>query len=168
MASPGIDKIVSGGQTGVDQAGLDAAMAAGIPTGGWVPRGRRCETGRIPDRYRGLVESTSDSYPARTRANVADSDGTLLITRRTLGRGSALTRRIAGELGRPCLAVDLDDDPDTGEVTAWITEHGIRTLNVAGSRESSSPGIGDAARTYLADVFELLAEGGGYGEPPGT
>jgi len=46
-----IEQVVSGGQTGADRAGLDAAMALGIPVGGWCPRGRRAEDGPIPAIY---------------------------------------------------------------------------------------------------------------------
>ena len=75
-----IKKIVSGGQTGADQAALDAAIEYGIPHGGWVPKGRRTEKGRLPHRYH-LKEATTIDYEQRTELNVIDSDSTVIFTR---------------------------------------------------------------------------------------
>src|SRR5947209_11260398 len=85
-----IAKIVSGGQTGVDRAALDVALELGLPCGGWCPKGRRSEGGRIPERYP-LRETTSAAYPARTRRNVLYSDGTLVLTNGPPTGGTALT-----------------------------------------------------------------------------
>ena len=71
-------KIISGGQTGVDRAALDVGLTLGLPVGGWCPKDRRAEDGRIPDRYP-LVETPERNYQARTRRNVEDSDGTLNV-----------------------------------------------------------------------------------------
>ncbi|PSQ85488.1 MAG: molybdenum cofactor carrier, partial [Bacteroidetes bacterium QH_2_63_10] len=83
-------KIISGGQTGVDRAALDAALAFNVPVGGWCPKGRRAEDGQIPDRYP-LEETPSEAYEQRTAWNVRDSDGTLIITDGSLEGGTALT-----------------------------------------------------------------------------
>ena len=72
-----VRKIVSGGQTGADQGALSACVMARFPYGGWVPKGRRSEKGKIPPRYR-LRQHRSRHYPPRTEANVRDSDGTLI------------------------------------------------------------------------------------------
>ena len=61
-------KIVSGGQTGVDRAGLEAAIALGLPYGGWVPKGRLAEDGVVPLKYVGMQEHTSSNYAVRTKA----------------------------------------------------------------------------------------------------
>jgi predicted Rossmann-fold nucleotide-binding protein len=74
-----ISKIISGGQTGVDQAALDVAIALGIPHGGWIPKGRKTENGALPDKYR-LKEMSTSSYAKRTEQNVIDSEGTLIIS----------------------------------------------------------------------------------------
>ncbi|MBL7017121.1 MAG: hypothetical protein ISR84_06140, partial [Kiritimatiellales bacterium] len=71
-----VAKIISGGQSGADRAALDAAMACGIPHGGWCPKGRLAEDGQISPKYN-LREMETDSYSERTKANVADSDLTL-------------------------------------------------------------------------------------------
>jgi hypothetical protein len=99
-------KIISGGQTGVDRAALDVARELGLPCGGWCPKGRRAEDGPIPARYP-LVETASASYPQRTRQNVLDADGTLILTMTPPTGGTALTIRIAEGNDKPYLVVDL-------------------------------------------------------------
>jgi hypothetical protein len=152
-ARPAIVKIVSGGQTGVDRAALDAAIALGIPLGGWVPRNRRAEDGRVPDRYP-VRETASDAYDVRTRLNVRDSDATLVLARGRLTGGTALTLAIARSLGRPYLILDLAGVVDPEDVRAWLAREHVRILNIAGPRESSHPGIYDEA---LAVLTSLLA-----------
>jgi hypothetical protein len=144
--------VVSGGQTGVDRAALDVAIALGIPHGGWCPRGRRAEDGTVPARYT-LVEHASSDYAARTEANVVDSDATLILARGALGGGTALTRDLARRLGRPCLVVDLSASPDPRAVRDWLATNDVGALNVAGPRESQRPGIGDEARAFLCNVL---------------
>lgn len=168
-------KVISGAQTGSDRGALDAAMKLGIPHGGFVPKGRRAEDGRIPDRYR-VEELLTGSYPARTRRNVVESDGTIVFTVGAAERGSALTIAICRELGKPHFVVDLrglaseegktpiDVYVDGGKtlelspsfldaILSWITRSSIRTLNVAGNRESVSPGIQVQVRDILVKVL---------------
>jgi hypothetical protein len=144
--------VLSGGQTGVDRAALDAAMELGLPHGGWCPLGRRAEDGRLPDRYL-LRETDSPRYDVRTRQNVLDSDATLVLFRETLSGGTELTYRLALREGRPCLAVDLgasaDSLPDPASTREWLKRLKIRRLNVAGPRESQRPGIYEQAKAYL-------------------
>ncbi len=102
-------KVVSGGQTGVDRAALDAALGLGLPCGGWRPQGRRAEDGRIPDRYP-LTETPGKDYPTRTRRNVRDSDFTLVLTVGEPTGGTLLTVQAAKRQGRPCVVVDLADE----------------------------------------------------------
>jgi hypothetical protein len=151
-----LKSIVSGGQTGVDRGALDAAIAAGLAHGGWCPRGRRAEDGRIPSRY-GLVETPSGDYSVRTGWNVRDSDGTLVLTRggRPAG-GTKLTVEQARLFGRPCLIVALDGTEAAGRVAGWIDAWKISVLNVAGPRESSCPGINEKARIFLTQVLGAL------------
>ena len=148
--------IVSGGQSGVDRAALDAALAAGLPCGGWCPKGRAAEDGPIAPHYP-LRECDSADPARRTRLNVRDSDATLNVARGALSGGTALTARHARQLGRPCLIVDLDAAEDgaarAARIAGWLREHAIRTLNVAGPRESGAPGIGRAARDLLDAVI---------------
>lgn len=149
--SSALMKIISGGQSGADRAALDAAIHLGIPHGGWLPRGRKCEDGPLPRRY-ALLELESSSYRDRTEKNVLESDGTLIVSFGPLTGGSALTEALAIRHDRPCLHLDLDyPDPTraAAAVTAWLHTHRINILNVAGPRASGEP------RIYQA-VFELL------------
>lgn len=156
MPKSPIEKIVSGGQTGADRAALDAAIALGIPHGGWCPRGHRAEDGSIPDRFH-LTETPGTSYLQRTKWNVRDSDGTVVLTlaQRATG-GSRKTIEIARSLRRPCLHVARDAGDDAaGLLREFIGGHGIRVLNVAGSRESKERGIGAWVGAVLRAVLKL-------------
>lgn len=141
-------RIVSGGQTGVDRAALDAALDLGFPCGGWCPLGRRAEDGTIPDRYP-LTETSWRGYPQRTEWNVRDSDATLIITRGEPDGGTALTVQLAEKHGRPCLVIDPGDLEPLATIRSWLERHGVAVLNVAGPRESSHEGI-------YAQAFELV------------
>jgi len=156
---PSVLKVVSGGQTGVDRAGLDAARAAGLLCGGWCPRGRLAEDGPIDPCYP-LVETPSADYSQRTEWNVRDSDGTLVIARGRPRGGTALTVNLARRHGKPLLVVDLSRSPSPEEVSRWIEAHGIAVLNVAGPRESQSPAIGREARAFLERLFRLTSTRG--------
>jgi hypothetical protein len=155
-------KIVSGGQTGVDRAALDAALSLGIRIGGWCPQGRRSQDGRIPDRYP-LAETPSPAYRQRTGWNVRDSDATLIIHRGTMRGGTRLTAEIAARYGRPLLTLDLAGSPDLARVRRWLQAGDVGTLNVAGPREESAPGI--YAQAY-AVLCRLL--GDSEGAEPGA
>ena len=156
MQTPRVSKIVSGGQTGVDRAALDVAIFLGIDHGGWCPRGRRSEQGPIPDVYQ-LQETESRDYAFRTKQNVIDSDGTLILYRRKMSGGTELTYKLARRHNRPCLCVDLDGgdvESESGSfVLKWINDQNIGKLNVAGPRESSSPGISELAEQFLINAL---------------
>ena len=129
-----------GGQTGADQAALDVAIEMLIPHGGWVPKGRKTEAGRLPDKYH-MQEISSISYPERTELNMADSDGTLIVSHGRLSGGSAFTQETATKHRKPCFHIDLSDldYPTAAEVFAsWIEARGMKTLNVAGPRLSQA------------------------------
>lgn len=152
LAAGGL-RIVSGGQTGVDRAALDVALALGLPCGGWVPRGRRAEDGRLADAYP-LRETASARYAERTRLNVRDADATLVLSRGKPSGGTALTIAFAMQLHRPHLCVDLLRGASTGPVDRWLLSHGVRILNVAGPRESSAPGVYDEAADFLNRLLQ--------------
>jgi len=151
-----IERIVAGGQTGVDRAGLDAGLAVGLPVGGWCPLGRRAEDGKIPACYP-LDETPSPDYRERTEWNVRDSDGTLILARgRRLTGGTALTKDLADRYGRPVLVVDLRTEQGPDPVIAWLEKNAITTLNVAGPRESQQPGIHDLAQAFMGRLIQTL------------
>ena len=143
-----IEKIITGGQTGVDRAALDVAIELRLPHGGWCPARRRAEDGRIDDRYQ-LIELASTRYRDRTKKNVADCDGALILNRGKLEDGTALSLRYARTLGKPAFLVDLAAPPPLPELTDWVASCRIKTCNVAGPRESKRPGIYAEARAFL-------------------
>ena len=144
-------KIISGGQTGVDRAALDFAIRHGFEHGGWCPRGRLAEDGVIPPIYR-LRETDSAGYDERTEKNVLDSDATLIVAReRELSGGTAFTKICARQHGRPLLVVYQPDGVLLGAaaLSKFLKQNKVRTLNVAGPRESPALGLGNF-------VMELL------------
>lgn len=144
-----IIKIISGGQTGADQGALIAAARAGIATGGWAPRDFRTETGPQPmlGTLYGLKEHRSADYPARTAANVKDSDGTIWFGT-TTSRGYSCTRNAAHRARKP---FTLATTPQA--FAEWVNLNNIRTLNVAGNRESVQFGIRNAVQMFLTTVL---------------
>ena len=152
-------KIISGGQTGADRDGLDFAIETGLEHGGYVPRGRKAEDGRIDDRYN-LVELSTSSYPARTRKNIEESDGTVIFSLEcSLNGGSKLTRELADKLGKPVLHIydsrkERRWNPDSLRIeiealTDFLRSNKIEILNVAGPRESKEPGVYEWTLTVL-------------------
>lgn len=158
---------MSGGQTGVDRAALDVALARGIPCRGWCPQGRRAEDGRIPDRYP-LTETRERDYSVRTRQNISDSDGTLIVTCGAITGGTALTCRLARQFHRPLFVVDLREYESAtpnllgngvlDQLEQWLRENRIRSLNVAGPRESQQPGIHSRACRFLDQLLSHAAK----------
>ena len=136
----------------MDRAALDSAIALQIPHGGWCPAGRTAEDGIIPGRYR-LVEMASPEYADRTRKNVEDSDGTLILNRDSLEGGTVATLGFARSLDKPFMLVDLDDPPETDVVRDWLLANNVRRCNVAGPRESKRPGIYRQAYHYLVQIL---------------
>ena len=147
--------IHSGGQTGVDRAALDAALAAGVPVGGWCPRGRRAEDGPIPARY-DLRETPSADYAERTTWNVRDADATLVLTQGDAADGTALTLAYAHTAGKPLLVVDLEAGPAPEDAARWVRQHEVRVLNVAGPRERTVPGVYEQAFAFVVALLRRL------------
>lgn len=155
-ASPAPLCIISGGQTGVDRAALDVAAECHLPVGGWCPRGRRAEDGRIPDHYP-LRETESADYAVRTEYNVRDSDATLILAVGPLSGGTALTKQLAEQWRKPLRVVDLQNPPPVGPVIQWLQEHKVRVLNVAGPRAGTHPDVEQRARDFLRPLFRQIA-----------
>jgi len=148
-----INKIVSGGQTGADRAALDCAMGLGFTVGGWCPKGRRAEDGRIAGHYP-LIETESRNYAVRTRWNARDSDGTLILSPMPLTGGTALTMSLAESQKKPVLCIDLNQAENAQiRFAEWIAEHRIRVLNVAGPRASSDPQLYDRCLKLLKNLL---------------
>jgi hypothetical protein len=147
-----IEKIISGGQTGVDRAALDVALELGISCGGWCPRGRKAEDGPIGARYP-LRETTSANYSVRTEKNVRESSGTLILVKGEPKAGTALTIKFAQKHKKPYLVRDPFERKDLRTIRIWLEVNKIRVLNVAGPRESEAAGIYDRAFEYLKELF---------------
>ena len=147
-----VEKIVSGGQTGVERAALDAAIFVGLLHGGWCPNGRRAEDGPIAACYE-LEELESTQYADRTKRNVLDSDATLVLYTNVLQGGTFLTWRYAVKQCKPCLKICLTHPGRVQRVRDWLTRNQVRTLNIAGPRASKEPGGYDLAFEYLMLLF---------------
>jgi hypothetical protein len=148
-------RIVSGGQSGVDRAALDVAIAHGLEYGGWCPNGGWAED--FPDppgllaRYPGLRETPERDPKQRTDWNVRDSDATLVLSRADArSPGTALAIRMAENRAKPHLIVDVDAPAAVDLIRGWLRDHStIRVLSIGGPRESEAPGIYAAALLVL-------------------
>ena len=151
---------MSGGQTGVDRAALDAALELNVDCGGWCPKGRLAEDGAIPACYP-LQEMVDANYSHRTRRNVLDSDATLIICDGELEGGTKKTLEYCHSHDRLCCVIDLAKisvEASVELITTFIKENNIHSLNVAGPRASKQPLIYGAARQIVYNVLSLLME----------
>lgn len=141
----------------MDRAALDVALERGLPIGGWCPRGRLAEDGKIPMIYP-LQETPSPHYAQRTRWNVRDADGTLILTYNEPTGGTALTTHASQSMHKPYYVIDLTAPEDPRNVASWISHTDITILNVAGPRESICPGIYQKAFDWLQRMLASQAE----------
>lgn len=140
-----VTKIISGGQTGADMGGLLAGRELGIETGGTAPKGWRTEDGpNILLHCFGLVQAPTNGYQYRTLMNIKNSDGTVIFSQNQKSAGTVLTITKAEDLGKPYTV-----NPGIIFFFKWLLEHNIQVLNVAGNRESVSPGIETKVKDYL-------------------
>lgn len=152
-----IQKIISGGQTGVDRAALDWAINCGIPHGGWCPKGMLACDGTLHARYM-LLETESSGYRQRTKRNVADSDGTVIFNIGDLDGGTLQTVKFALSMKKPHMVLQLDDRElleSIRDFSSWIIKNQIQTLNVAGPREEKRPGIYALVGRFLNAVRDI-------------
>lgn len=150
-----IEKIVSGGQTGADRAGLDFAIEHGIPHGGWVPKGRKTEDGPLDPKYK-LQEMPTGEYSKRTEKNILVSDGTVIVSHGLPTGGSALTRELAKKHQKPWIFIDFDSaslNDASNQIRAWIERRDIKVMNVAGPRGSKDPKIYQATLDLLEEAL---------------
>lgn len=153
-----LKKIISGGQTGADAGALLAGRELGLETGGFAPQGWLTEDGPQEERLRalGLSECDEPGYPARTRRNVVAAEGTLIVGPHRTG-GTRLTFDIATELQKPVFRIARTiGSPPIAEFRNWLAVHNIKTLNVAGPRESENPGIAEFTRRALVTLLGEL------------
>ncbi len=151
-----LKKIVSGGQTGVDRAALDAAIDCNFPYGGYVPKGRIAEDGVIPSKYSSLTELKNKDYVVRTRKNIEHSDGTVVIYKGKFGRGTKYTINYAKKVGKPLLEIDMSKlsvEQAVASIKSFIEKNEIQVLNVAGPRLSKSPEIYSLAYEIVKSIL---------------
>lgn len=157
-----IEKIVSGGQTGVDQAALLMARELGIKVGGWCPKGGLDENGRcILEQYSSMKEARTTNPNERTKLNIEDSDGTLIIVpsiplSEKIKDGTLLTIEYVKETKKPYLIISLNDPNSSDPFKNWLSENDIKILNIAGPRESNSPGINQQSSELLREIIGNL------------
>lgn len=154
-----IKKIISGGQTGADRAGLNVAIELGLKHGGWAPKGFTAEDGVVPKIYN-LKEMPVRGYPPRTEQNVLDSDGTAIFYYDKPSGGTALTIKLCRKHKMPCVKINLskNDNSNVDKLIEFFKTEKIRTLNVAGPRSSSAKklkkSIGHDTRRVLKKAIE--------------
>ncbi|MEA2106371.1 MAG: putative molybdenum carrier protein [Bacteroidota bacterium] len=148
-------KIVSGGQTGVDRGALDFALDYSYPSGGYCPKNRKSEKGKIPKKYP-LIELESNEYIDRTKKNISISDGTLIIKdNQPLGEGAMNTLELCKKDKKPFFIAETNFQPeDYDKFISWLKINNIKVLNIAGNRESQSPGIAKKAFTLLEFLLQ--------------
>ena len=152
-----VKKIISGGQIGADQAALDVAIKLAIPHGGWIQKGRKTQSGTLPDKYK-LQEMPTASYIKRIEQNVINSDGTLIISHGRLTGGPDHSRKMVLKYKRQLLHVDLSQIEAFQAaklINAWISLHHIKILNITGPRTSEDPKIYKAAMDILESAYYL-------------
>ncbi len=158
-----LKRIISGGQTGVDQAALRAARVMGLETGGWCPPGQKDIAGVIAATF-GLQETPVECSPdaphiprsQRTEWNVRDADATLVLAPKALlipDPGTAWTMSCTRRLGRPLLVSALESSTARERIRKWLRDHDIETLNVAGPSATVIPWIEEVAYAFLQEVL---------------
>jgi Circularly permutated YpsA SLOG family len=161
-----VKKILSGGQTGVDQAALRAAQACDLDCGGWCPPGRLSESGKIPSIFPLMETPEERSAEApdiprsqRTEWNVRDSDATLILQPSGFDKqdpGTEWAKSCAERFGRSLLICDPSEQMAPGKIKQWLRVESVQTLNVAGPSEKTVPGIGNQAYLLLQRIFSEI------------
>jgi len=148
--------VISGGQTGADRAAFDFALENGLEIGGFVPKNRRAEDGRISDAYPNLTETATRNYAVRTELNIQNSDATLIVSHGPLTGGSRLTKQLAEKHAKPFLHIDFSElttERAVEKAAEWLASIDGKRLNIAGPRASTDAEIYEKTRRFLAELF---------------
>lgn len=158
-----LQKVISGGQTGVDRAALDAAYDAGYLTGGWCPPGHCSDDGQIPEKFN-LVETVKEhskhapnvARSLRTELNVRDADATLILCPDIfiIDDGTSVTLQFANKYKKNWLRENPFLKHTVHVIAEWLIKHNVKVLNVAGPSENNCPGIYNASFKTLSRVFK--------------
>lgn len=155
----GLRKVISGGQCGADRGGLEAAKALGVQTGGTAPKGYRTAYGLDEElKLFGLVEHYCSSYPPRTKANIKDSDATIIVASNPDSAGTALTQRLARANNKPFHVITLpiiNREQVIERAVHFIKKNAASTINVAGNRDS---GVGQYANFHLIETTSIVKD----------
>ena len=149
---------ISGGQTGIDRGMLDACLDLDFPCGGWCPEGRLAEDGPIDSKYP-LEVLAGAGYPERTRENVIDSDGTLILYRTELTGGTRSSQKLARSRRKPYLLLDLETMgiEEAAELASdLIFDEGLWRINFSGPRESEWPTAHDLSYQFTTQLIKLV------------
>jgi hypothetical protein len=164
-------KVTSGGQSGVDRAALDAAIACGVDYGGWCPRGGWAEDfpqppGLLVD-YPRLIETPSADPAQRTEWNVRDANAILIVVDEAgvaVSKGTTLAVGLTKQYPRPALTIDPNAHDARARTIAWLAAQrsafgAALVLSIGGPRESEAPGIYARALAFLRDVLPTANSG---------
>jgi len=151
-------KIISGGQTGVDIAGLIAAKNNNLETSGHIPKGFLTLEGCKPEYHElyNLIETKTSYYPERTALNVKNSDCTLWFGENKQSNGKKCTFKNIIKYKKPYLDIDIGNMPKVDVIYQWMTNNDYNVINIAGNSESTSKGIQEKLENYLTELFSLL------------
>ena len=165
-------KLLSGGQSGVDRAVLDVAIARGIAYGGWCPQGGWAEDFPQPPgllaKYPDLKETPRADPNQRTERNVRDADACMIIVDAgglEISAGTTLASELAHRYRKPLMVVNLQQRDILKPATLWLRVQQARLdqakrpgadlkLAVGGPRESEAPGIYERAAAFLEELLE--------------
>jgi hypothetical protein len=159
-------KLLSGGQSGVDRAALDVALARGLPYGGWCPQGGWAEDCPEPPglltKYPHLKETPLADPAQRTEWNVRDADACLILVDAggvEVSAGTMLAGDLAQRYRKPLLVVDLREPDILDRAAPWLraqqTRHGAGfTLAIGGPRESEAPGVYERASRFIGALLD--------------
>jgi len=153
----GIEKIISGAETGVGHGAMEFALGQGIPGEGYCVKGRKCEDGRIPARYL-MIETDQTDYSYCIRKNVQISDGIMVLVRGgNQDEDTRYTIDCCRKLEKPLVIIDLaaDIEQTHERILEWLDFHQINVLNIAGNKESQDSGICEATIEFLEKLFEV-------------
>jgi hypothetical protein len=151
-------KIISGGQTGADIAGLKSAKIHNLETGGYIPKGFLTLDGNKPEYQQlyNLIETKTTYYGDRTKLNVVNSDCTIWFGENKTSNGKICTFKNIKKYNKPHLDIDIKDMPKNSDVYLWISQNNFKIINIAGNSETTSNGIQKIVEIYLIELFDLF------------